>query len=115
MGVLKRDKFQCQVKRPGCTGNATVVDHIKPAADFTPGDPAINHPSNLQAACRSCNVARRPKEIRAVDPGTQRKLAHQSIIDRSLRERHAQTQRREIPDIGGRFGLLTSMEGDGDL
>jgi len=48
--VMKRDQHQCQIKYEGCTGNAQVVDHIKPVAQG-----GTHEPANLQAACEWCN------------------------------------------------------------
>jgi 5-methylcytosine-specific restriction endonuclease McrA len=51
--ILARDGHLCQIRYPGrCTGTATTVDLIQPAAhrpdlSFTP--------SNARAACRPCN------------------------------------------------------------
>lgn len=48
--MLKRDGYVCQLRLDGCTGTATVADHVLPAALG-----GRNEPSNLQAACASCN------------------------------------------------------------
>lgn len=47
--VLDRDGHQCQLRLPGCTHDATEVDHITPGDDHSEG--------NLRAACRNCNAA----------------------------------------------------------
>jgi 5-methylcytosine-specific restriction endonuclease McrA len=52
--VLERDAYRCQIGIKGCTVTATVVDHIVPLA--AGGEPL--DPSNLRAACRSCNGSR---------------------------------------------------------
>ena len=49
--ILERDNYQCQIRGPKCTGRATQVDKIKPAAS---GRVDIRHP-NLRAACEPCN------------------------------------------------------------
>lgn len=56
--ILKRDNHQCQIRYVGiCTGRATEVDHIIPV---TQG--GTDHPSNLQAACRECHLAKSSDE-----------------------------------------------------
>jgi 5-methylcytosine-specific restriction protein A len=56
--VLKRDKHQCQVRGPYCTGHATQVDHvINTAAGGAELDPA-----NCQAICSSCNARKASAE-----------------------------------------------------
>jgi 5-methylcytosine-specific restriction endonuclease McrA len=52
--VLERDEFRCQLRRPGCTLDATEVDHIVSVADGG----AWYDPENLRAACRWCNSSR---------------------------------------------------------
>lgn len=52
--VLDAYGWQCAIRRPGCTGQATTVDHILPMSrGGAPLDPA-----NLQAACRHCNTSK---------------------------------------------------------
>lgn len=53
--VLARDGHCCQMPRDGrpCGRWADTVDHIVPLAD---GGAMLN-PSNLRAACKSCNCA----------------------------------------------------------
>jgi len=56
--ILKRDNHQCQIRYVGiCTGRATEVDHIIPV--FQGG---TDHPSNLQATCRECHLAKSSDE-----------------------------------------------------
>lgn len=50
--VLERDCYECQIRGPRCTGEATQVDHIVAAAFG--GDDDYG---NLRAACRSCNAS----------------------------------------------------------
>lgn len=51
--VLQDAGYQCQIQYPGiCTGYATTVDKIKPAA-LRPD--LARDPSNWQAACDACN------------------------------------------------------------
>ena len=51
--ILDRDHHQCQIQYPGiCTGRATTVDKIIPAAQRP--DLALD-PTNLRGACRPCN------------------------------------------------------------
>jgi len=52
--VLERDNYQCQIRGPKCKGKATEADHIIPWA----AGGAMYDLGNLQAACKSCNVAR---------------------------------------------------------
>jgi 5-methylcytosine-specific restriction enzyme A len=51
--TLERDGHECQLRMPGCLGEATTVDHIVPVA--LGGDQALD---NLQAACLRCNSAK---------------------------------------------------------
>jgi hypothetical protein len=61
--ILARDHHLCRIRLPGCTHDATDVDHI--------GDPDDHSDANLQAACSWCNQQKnlltRPKP-----PSTQR-------------------------------------------
>ena len=51
--ILARDGYQCQIRYAGiCTGRATTVDKIIPAARRP--DLALDQ-TNLRAACRPCN------------------------------------------------------------
>jgi 5-methylcytosine-specific restriction endonuclease McrA len=53
--VLTRDFRQCKLRLPGCKGRADTGDHIVELEDGgAPFDP-----SNVQAACRSCNTSKR--------------------------------------------------------
>ena len=52
--VLERDGYRCQIGYQGCTVQATQVDHIRPMS----AGGAKYDPSNLRAACRTCNAAR---------------------------------------------------------
>ena len=49
--VLIRDGHTCQINLPGCTLDATTVDHITPIA----WGGEWYDPSNLRAACTFCN------------------------------------------------------------
>lgn len=51
--VLVRDNHTCQIRRPGCTGHATTVDHIQPHS--LGGTDTMD---NLRAACAYCNYSR---------------------------------------------------------
>lgn len=54
--ILRRDGYACQIRYAGiCTGYATVVDKITPAAHRS--DLAFVA-SNLRAACEACNDAK---------------------------------------------------------
>lgn len=51
--ILRRDGYRCRIATPGvCTGHATHVDKITPAAQ-QPG--LALDPTNLRAACAPCN------------------------------------------------------------
>ena len=65
--VLARDRFTCQIKLDNCRGRATEVDHIVAVSQ---GGDRLD-PSNLQAACKSCNVAKRNREVAARARGDQ--------------------------------------------
>ena len=52
--ILGRDRWQCQIHGPRCTGAATEVDHIVARADG--GD--VWDTTNLRAACATCNRGR---------------------------------------------------------
>jgi 5-methylcytosine-specific restriction endonuclease McrA len=51
--ILERDGWVCQIRHPGCKGEATMVDHIVPRR-VGGGD----EPANLRAACSPCNIGR---------------------------------------------------------
>jgi 5-methylcytosine-specific restriction protein A len=50
--ILDRDGHQCQIRYDVCTGYATVVDKIVPAARRPD---LARDPRNLRAACLDCN------------------------------------------------------------
>jgi 5-methylcytosine-specific restriction endonuclease McrA len=52
--ILERDRGVCQVRGPGCEGEAKAVDHIVPTCEG--GD--FYDPANLRASCRKCNGVR---------------------------------------------------------
>ena len=56
--ILKRDDHRCQIRGPGCTGQAEEVDHILPVSM---GGEWYDH-DNLRAACARCNNARNIKK-----------------------------------------------------
>jgi len=56
--VLKSDRYRCQIKEAGCTGEATQVDHIiNVGAGGAPLDP-----KNCQAVCATCNGRKAQRE-----------------------------------------------------
>ena len=58
--VRQRDGNVCQIRLPGCKGIATQVDHVvEPGPPHLKRDAQFFDANNLQAACRSCNVAKR--------------------------------------------------------
>lgn len=52
--ILDRDGHRCQIAGPGCTLQATVVDHIVPLL----AGGAFFDEDNLRAACVHCNSHR---------------------------------------------------------
>jgi 5-methylcytosine-specific restriction endonuclease McrA len=52
--VLARDRMQCQIRGPKCTGYATQVDHVIPRAEGG----SIYDMANLRASCGPCNWGR---------------------------------------------------------
>jgi 5-methylcytosine-specific restriction endonuclease McrA len=58
---LERDRYQCQLRGPGCTSRATSVDHINGLA----ADP---HHKHLQSACQTCHRAKTAAEGNAAKP-----------------------------------------------
>ena len=57
--VLARDGFRCQLRLAKCRGRADSVDHIVAWQDGG----ALFDMANLQSACRSCNNAKRNKNL----------------------------------------------------
>jgi 5-methylcytosine-specific restriction protein A len=55
--VLARDASRCQLRLPGCTVNATEVDHLRCIAEG--GD---HQPANLIAVCRACHLIKTKEE-----------------------------------------------------
>jgi 5-methylcytosine-specific restriction endonuclease McrA len=51
--VLRRDGYECQLRLPGCTGEATTADHVIPRSQG--GTATLD---NLQASCRHCNSSK---------------------------------------------------------
>lgn len=47
---LERDKYQCQLVLPGCTGRAFIADHI-----VSRRNGGTNTLPNLRAVCRACD------------------------------------------------------------
>ena len=72
--ILKRDRYQCRIVLPGCTGRATDVDHIKAGDDHSDG--------NLQAACSWCHGRKSAAE------GAAARKARGYVTQRRQRERH---------------------------
>ncbi len=52
--ILARDGHRCQIRLPGCTGQAREVDHIVPVEHGG----AWWDPANLRASCARCNRSR---------------------------------------------------------
>jgi len=59
--TLKRDGYFCMIRLPGCKGRAVTADHI---IDHDDGGEWFAL-ENLQAACRSCNTAKRNMRVAA--------------------------------------------------
>lgn len=63
--VFERDGQRCQIRGPGCTGDAAELDHIVPRRDGG----AILNADNARASCRHCNRSRRqPRRPRSAPP-----------------------------------------------
>ncbi len=62
--IFIRDNYTCQIGGPSCTGKATGIDHINGSS---------SDPSNLRAACNTCNMGRL-KRVPA--PPEQAKIIH---------------------------------------
>ena len=60
LAVLQRDNYECQIRGPNCTGYAGTVDHIHPRAWG-----GAEHPDNLRAACKACNMGKGARAPRA--------------------------------------------------
>ena len=56
--VLKHDRNRSQLKEPGCTGEATQVDHV---INVAAGGARLD-PANLVAACPTCNGRKAQRE-----------------------------------------------------
>lgn len=57
--ILARDHHTCQLKLPGCRHRANSVDHT---IDWRDGGAPFD-PTNLRAACMSCQVAQRNHRV----------------------------------------------------
>ena len=57
--TIERAGGRCEIQLPGCKGRATTADHIVELADG--GE--VYDMANLQAACRSCNTAKRNRRV----------------------------------------------------
>jgi 5-methylcytosine-specific restriction endonuclease McrA len=67
LSTLRRDRYLCKIKLPGCKVIATEVDHIiEPSRGG-----AFMSPVNTQSACKSCNVSKRNRNL-AADARAQR-------------------------------------------
>lgn len=65
--ILERDRWLCQIRRPGCTVKATDVDHIIAVAEGG----SHRDPRNLRASCQHCNRGRKVRtfvERLPIDP-----------------------------------------------
>ncbi len=58
--ILERDRNQCQIKAPGCTVAANIVDKIVAISEG--GDP--RDPRNLRAVCHNCHNIETQKQAR---------------------------------------------------
>ena len=71
--MLARDGYACRIQGPRCSGRANSVHHILPSSTHPE---LFWDPSNLQAACGSCNYAG-GAHIAAVN----RRTAHERIAE----------------------------------
>lgn len=55
--AMRRDKWRCQIRLPGCAGAAATCDHIVPRAEG--GGHGLD---NLRAACRPCHARKTATE-----------------------------------------------------
>lgn len=69
--TLARDGYRCRIGLPGCKRRATCADHVIELEDGG----APYDLTNLQAACKPCNSAKRNRSMsdRVARLGTQRK------------------------------------------
>ncbi len=58
--ILKRDNHQCQIKAPGCTGAANIVDKILAISEG--GNP--RDPRNPRAVCHNCHNVETQKQAK---------------------------------------------------
>jgi 5-methylcytosine-specific restriction protein A len=65
--VLKRDDWQCQVRGPQCTGDATVVDHIIPVSHH--GEDLDENAQAICAPCHHTKTGRDRAALRRPNPG----------------------------------------------
>lgn len=63
--IMVRDRGECQIQSPQCTGVATVVDHIQALSEG-----GTDEDENLQAACDACHD---PKSLAEAQRGNQRR------------------------------------------
>lgn len=61
--ILRRDFGQCRIGAPGCTHEATHVDHIVPRHMG-----GTDEETNLRAACEHCNLTRKRSSLKEEPP-----------------------------------------------
>lgn len=74
--VLERDKHQCQLRYPGCTGKGTEADHIVNVASG--GTETVE---NMQAACPSCHTKKTQQESAVARRANQSKRRHPGLYN----------------------------------
>jgi hypothetical protein len=101
--ILIRDGHRCQMIRDGqrCGATATDVNHKVRRADAPRGF-AVDAPSNLEAACPTCNRGVRiGRDLRPVHP-TPAQLVIAQLLDRA-----------DVPYTAGRRKALPALIGAG--
>lgn len=74
--VIARDGGLCRLNLDGCTKIATTADHIvgrAAARRMGWSQERIDHPSNLQGACKNCNEVKRQQQAIDGRPASRRR------------------------------------------
>ncbi len=95
--VLERDGHRCQLRcSPKCKGVANEVDHRVSVSD---GGARLN-PTNLTAACKSCNISKRNREVAARARGVRADQAGKTPVRRAPKSHAEMTQAEYLADTG---------------